>query len=224
MSALSCHVHQPGATTCLNWDNGGPGFAWYYNGYKPVRSQKKKKVMKRLQLGGYLKWAGWSWSASKQVLLRCCRQSSPTGGCRPGKQQFCWLFCRSYSIILASREPALIHSFLLWVKEGSRKDKRMRGSFDKRHIDCFWGAKAKMFGAPIHPHHCTSLSVKGTFSVLLGIFNLPSFSVGFYKSAFRRSHMQTWHQTKQQQKKVGIVNVNLCHEPRMPSWYWLDLA
>lgn len=34
---------------------------------------------------------------------------------------FVAFFCRSYSIIFASGEPALIHSFLLWVKKGVGK-------------------------------------------------------------------------------------------------------
>lgn len=89
-------------------------------------------------------------------------------------------FCRSFSIILASREPALIHSFLLWVKEESRKDKRTRGCFDKRHMGCLGGESCrKMLGALIRPHPSQSLSVKETFPVLLGIYHLPSFSLGF---------------------------------------------
>lgn len=173
--------------------------------------------MKRVQLGGYLKWAGRSWSASKQVLLCCCRQSSPTGGCRPGKQQFCWgFFCRSYSIILASREPALIHSFLLWVKEESQKDKRTRGCFDKRHMGCLGGESCrKMLGALIRPHPSQSLSVKETFPVLLCIYHLPSFSLGFYRSAFRRSDSRL----DKNKKRLVSWTSSYVMSLEMPIWY-----
>lgn len=122
--------------------------------------------------------------------------SSPTGGCRQGKQQFCCIFiylffCRSYSIILASREPALIHSFLLWVKEGSRKDKRTRGCFDKRHKDC---SGAESCGKMLQII-CTPPSRKTS------PYFLPSVSVGFYRFSFRWSRSR--HDTEQKQRNNG---------------------
>lgn len=124
--------------------------------------------------------------------------SSPTGECRQGKQQFCciFFFC-SYSIILVSREPALIHSFLLWVKEGSRKDKRTRGCFDKRHMDCSVAESCCKMLQII----CTLLSRKTS------PYSLPSFSVGFYRFALRQSRSR--HDTELKQRNIANLDVKL---------------
>lgn len=103
-------------------------------------------------------------------------------------------FCRGYSIILASREPALIHSFLLWVKEGSRKDKCTRGCFDKRHMDCS-GAESCCKMLPII---CTPLSRKTS------PYFFPSFSLGLYRFAFRRSRSR--HDTEQKQRNISHLD------------------